>query len=436
MIIRLNSNQILLNLPINTIDFKFLFFLLLIVQGSIPLKVAGVVLILLFRLKAIFFAHYFLLFYFFIIIYHILYGLYIIAFDSPFYLPNYLLSLIFWVICYITLCQILHFVKVNPPHKLNKTIDLFFFINICVIAFQLVQTMNLYNSINPYGVTNSAGDYIKSIYTNSSVNFIIMSFFSIMYLQRKKWTFGISAVVFLLMTTYMSGLVIFIASMIIGVYLFSNIKIKNKLLIALGVVLFFSIFNYVAPSNVTYASRYINRIIENKEDTPFKIKSFYQTYDYWTSSMRPFVLGAGGGNFSSRVSFIASGDYVTWFPDDLIYSSKEFEQNHLGIWTHDFNNPWDNINNTANQPFSFFNQIVGEYGLIGILLFLYFYLGYILKKWPILTYSKFLILPLTGYFLLDYWYEYFSVIIIFELLLLLDIKHNSRTNYEVQTSNS
>ncbi len=412
----------------SSVDYRFLLFLILVTQGSVFLKIIGIVLISILRFNANLYVHSFGLFYLLIILYHILFGIYLLVFNSVFYFPNYLLCLAFWSICYITLSQILYFLKVNPAEGIYKTIDAFFVINIIVIAYQFVNTTLLYGSLNPYSVTNSAGDFIKSLYANSSVNFIIMSFFSIMYLQRRKWRFGLLAILFLLMATYMSGLVTFLGAMVVGIYLFSRIQIKKKALIILGVILIFLFFNYFAPGNVTYATRYIYRIIENDHDAPFKIKSFYQTFEYWTSSIGSFIFGAGGGNFSSRVAFITSGDYVGWFPDSLNYVSEEFKKYHLDIWTHDFNNPWDNRNNTANQPFSFYNQIIGEYGLIGLLFFIFLYLGYIIKKWRMLTYSKFLVIVLAGFFLLDYWFEYFSVIIIFELLLLIDIKRNSEKN--------
>tara|TARA_R110002020_G_scaffold122487_7_gene278031 strand:- start:41721 stop:43019 length:1299 start_codon:yes stop_codon:yes gene_type:complete len=404
------------------IDLKFLIFLILITQGNIPVKIFAVFFIMIFRLRPIFVGHQFILFYYFILVYHIVYGLFLIAFKSINYWPNYLLSFLFWMVSYITLSQIAFFVKNWTLVKIYKTIDFFFLVNIFVILIQLINSMFLFQTLNPYGVSNSAGDLISSIYSNSSVNFVIMSFFSIMYLLRKKWFYGILSVIFLLMTTYMSGVVLFLASLVVGIYLFSSIKLKSKIFIAIGSFFLIFLFSQIAPSNITYASRYLIRIWENGEDTPFKIKSFFQTFEYWTSSITSFIFGAGGGSFSSRIAFIASGDYVGWFPDSLTYASDEFKKYHLNIWTYDFNNPWDNRNNTANQPFSFYNQIIGEYGLIGLLIFILFYLGYFFRKWQMLSYSKFLLIALGGYFLLDYWFEYFSVIIIFELLVLVDVK--------------
>ncbi|MDW5289002.1 hypothetical protein [Formosa sp. PL04] len=248
-----------------------------------------------------------------------------------------------------------------------------------------------------------------------------MSFFSLMYFMRKEWKKAFMAIITLLMTTYMSGLVIFLGLLLVSVYFFSKIKIKYKVLLLLFGFGFLFLFKEISPTNVTYASRYINRIIENDDNTPYKIKSFWQTGNYWSSSVKSFILGSGGGNFSSRAAFITSGDYVNWYPKNWSYASPEFVKYHLGIWNHDFGNPWDNINNTANQPFSFYNKIIGEYGLIGLCLYVFLYINFFVKNRNSLTYSKFMLVILLGYFVLDYWYEYFSVIIIFELLTLKDI---------------
>ena len=410
------------------IDYIFLIFLILLTQGNILFKVIGLTIIYIFRFNAIFYIHRFNLFYLFIIIYHLIHGLLILFFKTFSYVPNFLLTLCFWFFSFMSLNQITYFIKKSSLNEIQSTVKIFFKINVIVVFVQLVMLMIRFNSINPYLVTTSAGDFIKSIYSNSSVNLIIMSFFVIYFFVKKDWLYGLLATIILLMTTYMSGLVLFICSLLLGLFLFSRFKIKYKLLAIFFIVIFGYLFAIISPNNVTYATRYINRILENGENVPFKIKSFWQTINYCSSSLSSFVFGAGGGNFSSRVAFIVSGDYVRWFPDSWAYASNQFLNNHLSLWNFDFNNPWDNKNNTANQPFSFYNKIFGEYGLLGFILFYILYLKYILDKWKGLNHTKLILISLAGYFLLDYWFEYFSVIIIFELLTLIDIKLSNKSN--------
>jgi hypothetical protein len=77
---------------------------------------------------------------------------------------------------------------------------------------------------------------------------------------------------------------------------------------------------------------------------------------------------------------------------------------------------------TLNAPNSVANQLLGEYGFVGVLLFLVFYLWYFLKRYKYLTYGR-IILPLMMVFLMtDYWFENLSVMIIFEAMILLDLQ--------------
>lgn len=412
-------------MKLKQIDYIFLIFLLFVTQGDIQLKLLGILLIFL-RPQALIKISGFSKFYIIIVLFHLCYGLLNLFIDGIDYLVSFWLVFIFWTISYLVISQINFFVKRKSIEVIVRTINTFF---ITCVLFMIYQYMSLaidYMSINPYNISPAAGDKMKSIYNNSSVNMIVMSFFLLYYGFRGKWNYAIVSLICLSMTTYMSGTVIFLSCVLVSIFYFSKIKKKYKIYFLALSIFGGTIFSYVSPSNVNYAMGYINRIIESGDRTPHKVKSFWQTLDYSTSSVSSFFFGAGGGNFSSRTAFISSGDYVSWYPQSLLYVSEEFDKYHLGIWTHDFKNKWDNRNNTANQPFSFYNQIVGEYGLIGVFTFLMFYLGYIIKNRKRLSYSKFMVICLLGYFVLDYWFEYFSVIIIFELLLMLDIKLNSK----------
>ena len=81
------------------------------------------------------------------------------------------------------------------------------------------------------------------------------------------------------------------------------------------------------------------------------------------------------------------------------------------------------------SPFPY-NQILGEYGLTGALLFAVFYLGYFLKHLRRLSYGRFMLIALMGFFLMDYWFESFSLVVIFELFLLLNMKEGVSSTLE------
>jgi hypothetical protein len=66
--------------------------------------------------------------------------------------------------------------------------------------------------------------------------------------------------------------------------------------------------------------------------------------------------------------------------------------------------------------------MLAEYGIIGLAVFLLFYIGFFTKHIQKLTYGIPLLVLLIGAFFTDYWFEQLSVIVFFELLLLIDIK--------------
>jgi hypothetical protein len=160
---------------------------------------------------------------------------------------------------------------------------------------------------------------------------------------------------------------------------------------------------------------------------PGKLLSYYQTIQLSFSGVKKFLIGSGAGNFSSKLAFKLSG--IIDMNIDGVRGTKineDFKNNHLEIYCHYFS--LDKAEHSAmNLPNSSFNQILGEYGFIGIILFILFYLLFFLKRFRELSYGKYLILVIFQALFIDYWFEQLSVVILFELLILLDLK-NSQTS--------
>lgn len=159
---------------------------------------------------------------------------------------------------------------------------------------------------------------------------------------------------------------------------------------------------------------------------PGKIISFLETKEQLFSSVRNFVFGNGPGLFSSKLAFKASGvGEFGNYPQHYYYASEDFKKNHLKVYCFYFLQAPD-LHSVTNNPFSSYSQLAGEYGIIGLLLFVLFYVWYFTAKIRSLTYGR-IILPLCFVFLsTDYWFEHLSVLIIFELMLFLDL-HKSDT---------
>ena len=83
------------------------------------------------------------------------------------------------------------------------------------------------------------------------------------------------------------------------------------------------------------------------------------------------------------------------------------------------------LHSVANSPNATYNQLAGEYGLMGLAAFVLFYLGYFARGLRRLTYGAPLLLLLTGLLAMDYWFEQLSIIVLFELLLFLNQKETA-----------
>ncbi len=160
---------------------------------------------------------------------------------------------------------------------------------------------------------------------------------------------------------------------------------------------------------------------------PGKLISFVQTYFYLRSSVRHFLFGGGIGNFSSKLAFRASGvNALGSYPAKYRYTSPDFKFNHLRSYLHYYHADASK-HSVLNYPFSVYNQIPGEYGFIGTILLVIFYFGYFVSKYRRLSYGRYLLIILLEFFLMEYWFESLSLIVMFELFMLLNIKEGRET---------
>lgn len=335
------------------------------------------------------------------------------------YIINSTISTVVWFVMGAASIVTLRLISVLPIEKVKSLLEHFFKLNMVIIAFQYVAIAFQEKSIIPFISYMGAGDFLKGIFSNSSVTMVVLSFYMIYFIYIKSTKNAILALTGILFTTFMSGMVLFAGTAI--AFAFWYLSFKNKIKIFFLVLSLFIAFSILSPKNVDYVKSNLTEKLFAKSDQARKIVSFEQTIDFSTSSISNFLFGAGGGKFSSRTAFITAGEYVNWFPKQFVYISESFNDNHFKLWNNDIlRKPYKD--GTANQPFSFYNQIFGEYGFIGFLLFIVFYLYYPIKYYKNLTYGKLLIFLILSYFILDYWFEYFTVIIFFELFLYMDIK--------------
>lgn len=150
-----------------------------------------------------------------------------------------------------------------------------------------------------------------------------------------------------------------------------------------------------------------------------------ETSQYLKSSPKAFIFGAGTTRFSSQIAQKMAGyDSSRLFMNVLPhFSSPEYETNHMLLIEERIKSD-EQYYSTANFPDSFYNKIFGEYGVLGALLFLVFYVGYFLKDFRYLTYGLWLFVVIIPFAHLSYIFDTLCVMPFFEWLLLIDIGRN------------
>lgn len=334
------------------------------------------------------------------------------------YVLNGIIITIMWILMLLCSSVLIRCIKSLNFEDVCKVVKWFFYINFIIIIIQYIGVSIKYKSIIPFIEHMGSGDYLKGIFTNSSVNMIVSSFYLVFFIYLKDRKNALTALIVMLLTTYMSGIFLFLCTTSLFAFLYLSFKTKIRVIFA--VIIGVYAFSVLSPNNVVYVKNNLTKKLFSDRDPARKIVSFEQTFNFTTSSTTNFIFGAGGGKFSSRTAFMTSGDYVSWFPQSRVYSSEAFLNNHFTLWNSKLlSKPYKD--GTANQPFSTYNKILGEYGFFGLLLLIVFYLYYPIKNYSKLTYGKLIFLAMLSYFILDYWFEYFTVIVFFELFIYLNI---------------
>jgi hypothetical protein len=161
-----------------------------------------------------------------------------------------------------------------------------------------------------------------------------------------------------------------------------------------------------------------------RQRVPGKLQAFKQTLQYFQRHPANLLSGAGMGNFSSKLAFRTTGlNIAGGYPKKFIYINPEFHDNHLAIFLYYFSNDAQ-YHSIINTPNSVYDQILSEYGLAGFLVFFIFYIGYFARNRKWLTYGIPILLVMLGAFFVEYWFEQLSILVIFELLMMLNIREN------------
>lgn len=159
-----------------------------------------------------------------------------------------------------------------------------------------------------------------------------------------------------------------------------------------------------------------------KPGRPGKVITFSQTVAFFKQHPAKIIAGAGIGNFSSKLAFRATGfGFAGGYPQKHAYINTDFLANHLDVYLNFFSRR-SGLHSLTNSPNSVYDQLLSEYGILGLLALAILYVWFFARHAKTFTYGLPALLLLLMIFFTDYWFEQLSVIVFFELLLFLNIK--------------
>ncbi|PBQ33841.1 hypothetical protein CNR22_19325 [Sphingobacteriaceae bacterium] len=337
----------------------------------------------------------------------------------------------------------------------------------------------------PYG--QSSGDQIRGIFYDNHINAIASQLCFIFFIYNRKYLFAF--LTFVIIAVICFNLVTLTTLLALAVLFFVLKEKKAKLFISSLVLLTALFYAFVTPENAGYLRERIlksassamsneypliaeSKPVENKpvtvdtnvksrdtqtENTPRQVIpsapvvavdetllnidssynfdkvsgkriSYTQTLKFLKTKYAYTALGSGAGMFSSKLANNFSGVFYgpTLLNKNLpVPSYKVFNAYHgslyryikgLEIGKHSIN----------NFPNGVYDQLLSEYGLVGLILFFCFYIGFFVKRFRQLTFGLVLIPLLLIGFNYGYFFESLDITIFFEFLMFLDLSKKSK----------
>lgn len=164
------------------------------------------------------------------------------------------------------------------------------------------------------------------------------------------------------------------------------------------------------------------------EATPGMLISLHQTKEFLMRSNKNMILGNGMGNFSSILAYTSSKEGGSSRLLKMVlpeYEHKDFVENHKALWKYVYYKGSE-YHSVKNYPYNTYNTLLGEYGILGMLSFLMLFVLPIVLKVKRDVNLLIILIPLfmtlMGMF---YWFEGFTFILFFEIIIYNEIRENA-----------
>lgn len=259
------------------------------------------------------------------------------------------------------------------------------YISLIQIPLQLLQFINVYGFHFTLIMSNSsAGDVAFGSLYNSFVlaDKQLLSIFFLISIKNEfsglkyRLILMLLFISFLFIGTNTTKLVLLLA-VIFYYIIISNFNLYNLKhffsrvsLVIMLILVFFLADKFIFTSQLQHITIGITKAIENFTSIG-RIRAFGTITEIYSDNPKYLICGLGSGYYSSRVSFILSGEYLWQGEHELlgIQNNKRFDKYLRPLWNDNirFNT---NLNGTIFQPFSSIITIFSEYGLIALLAFI------------------------------------------------------------------
>jgi hypothetical protein len=395
-------------------------------------------------------------------------------------------GILYWTLCYGYLYQASLFAGSNSNAKINGTLAAFVVLNFLFCVFNYFSVCVKAHTLLPFLESEggdygpSTGDYIYGLFGQPSyINSIVCFLLALYFIHKNKpGMFFLATFSALLSFSNIINIIFVVA--LVTYAAFSASRRKYMLALA-NIVLCIVTYMVLNPNNFNYVRKTIGLSVNNEKEimpevvtakkskgeskqarlkyvndssaasqkivlsdrdelfnrnydryvtyrdadiktAPGKKIALLQTLTFMKKNPIEAVFGAGIGNFSSRLAFQFSGrDSSRLFMKLPKYAHGYYFMNHLLIYDYMRQLP-NEYHSIKHFPNNFLSQLLGEYGLIGLGLFLVFYLWYFYKRIRNKLYFLIIWLCAAGFLMLDYMYEFFNVMLIVELLMFIEIK--------------
>lgn len=464
------------------IDLTTIVLLCLVAQHSFLIKFAGIFVLFLFHYKSLFSVSFKKIPLFYTLLPAIeLFKFFLLDSDfSKGHVVQFVIGMVYWLSS-LFLCKLIYIqIETKAVKQIERSLKFFTLLNFIVSISQFLKICFIEGVINPYNTGHhhpygvSSGDLITGLLGGVHLTNVFISLILILYYVYKRDIKFIllSLIPFLLCGSNFGSMVLLLS---LGVYfLVSKERLYVFKISSFIFLILIAFYGIITPYNAHHTFAKLESIITRKpvvdeayqleEDNntlliyqkgkkgrgqlsksqqetvermekrkgmvlydffvmPGKKTSYTQTMNFLKSNPKYLLFGAGLGRFSSNIAFNFSGivDNSAMHRIFPTYQSHMFEKNHKSIYAY-MKTTHVIFHSESNKPFSSYNQLLGEYGLVGFVLFFFGYVFFFIKRVDRRTYSVPIVVALLFALNLNYFFEAMNLLLFFEAIMFLNIK--------------